>query len=182
MPRYVPLTNLTPINHIFHLGGDLIQVILVSLSGNAYEGFVRRTAVAGRFECTNGDYYVGGFSGNRITGFGTMTYSNGQMLTGRWMDSVLIMDINAITDYLSIPPTTQTAKIDIPDFGPSFEVFTTQDTFCGVKAVVRAISSMLSLMFKLVYHSAAPCAAGLSAYAVALRISFTNLAACRTTK
>ena len=65
-----------------------------------------------------------------------MTFADGRMLTGKWMEGVLIMDINSVIDCFEIPPTTQASKVDIPDFGPNFQIINKYDNFCGVKTMV----------------------------------------------
>ena len=116
------------------------KIQLVSPTGNLYTGVVTDGEKAGKFTCPNGNVYVGSFSGKQLTGFGTMTFSNGSVKTGQWLNGTLVAEINQVIDRCGKPPTTRASKIDVPDFGPDFEVFTLQQQYCGPRAIVSALT------------------------------------------
>ena len=91
---------------------------------------------AGKFTSSNGNVYVGGFNGNQISGFGTMTFPDGEIKTGQWSNGTLVANLNDIVDCCGEPPTTRASKMDIPYFGADFEVFTIKQYFCGPRAYV----------------------------------------------
>ena len=119
---------------------------LVTPSCNIYEGVIIEGVKSGKFTCSNGNVYVGGFTGNQLTGFGTMTFLNGKIKTGQWANGTLVANLNDIEDYFGKPLTTRASNMDIPDFGANFEVFTIKQYFCGPRAHVNNDRSLRSFI------------------------------------
>ena len=119
---------------------------LVTPSCNIYEGVIIEGVKSGKFTCSNGNVYVGGFTGNQLTGFGTLYRSNGSLKTGQWANGTLVDNLNYVADSCGKPPTTRASKMDIPDFGANFELFTIEHYFCGPRDYVNNDRSLRSFI------------------------------------
>ena len=110
---------------------------LVTPIGNIYEGMIVEGVKSGKFTCSNGNVYAGGFTGNQLTGFGTLFYSDGRIKTGQWANGTLVANFNDVADCCGKPPTTRASKMDVPEFGANFKFFTMKQYFCGPRAYVN---------------------------------------------
>ena len=109
-------------------------------SGAVYEGLIPTGATAGKFVGSNGNEYVGSFSGNQITGFGTMTFANGKYKTGQWRNTSLVVDIGA-----------GNATMNTPDLGPGVAVINNKANWCGPISWVSLWAHHLPTLYSLTY-------------------------------
>ena len=65
--------------------------LVVPDSGNTYRGRVDAAATSGKFTCTsNGNIYIGGFSGKAMHGYGKMICHNGDAFIGVWQFGIRV--------------------------------------------------------------------------------------------
>ena len=123
-------------SHLESAKPEVRRVQLISPDGSIYEGNVVKGRNVGFFRSSKGNRYVGSFSENQITGFGTKYFASGEILTGQWLNGLLVLDINEIESSQVNPAITRASKMNLPNLGADVEYISIDTCYCGPTTTV----------------------------------------------
>ena len=103
-------------------------------NGWNFEGVIETVSCKGKFVClANSFVYEGEFEDNKIQGFGTMTYKNGDTYTGMWIDGEKTGAMQHVTSNGSEKITTQSMYVKDKEIrGPGVTTWASGPTHRGM--------------------------------------------------